>query len=136
MISVDIWNGPQSQTIQFGERSTFECVGDGVHIHWFVDGVDTMNMTEEEIREKGIRTFTPKSTYYYYFYSPLTSFLEIDGNCLNNSTEIHCVIFGCDSDNNYNKTSNRALLIVEGKNIYYDYFYYLECKVCMKTTYS
>ena len=61
-------------------------------------------MTAEEIEIRGISIFT-----FQY------SLLYITGNCLNNNTEVYCVILGhSPPPSGGNTTSSTALLTVQG----------------------
>ena len=46
---------PKSQSSVSGENVEFYCNGGGSHLYWFINGVNTENMTTEEITERGIQ---------------------------------------------------------------------------------
>ena len=68
------------------------------------------NVTDEELEARGIKNYT----YYYYYdyqrcHNIVYSILLVAGNCLNNKTEVYCVIWF----DSYN-TSSTANLIIKG----------------------
>ena len=103
----DIWSHPYSTNVSLNERATFYCAGDGNSLHWFIDGVDISNITNEEFEARGISYYT---LYYYRYCDSKYSYLSLAGNCLNNKTDVYCVIWG----NEYNSTSPVAELTVQG----------------------
>ena len=118
LVSIAIWINPSSQSVVVGENdATFLCYGDGSYLYWFVDGVNTENMTSGEIAERGISfggfyNYYPQDFYYCYLQH---SYLTMAGNCLNNNTQIYCVILGTEPPpDGGNTTSNTATLTVEG----------------------
>ena len=113
----DISNYPYSTNVSLGQQVIFYCHGDGSYLYWFIDGVNSENMTTEELKTRGISF----SGYYnhnppYYIGCDIQhSLLNMTGNCLNNNTEVYCVILG-GSPPPYgsNATSPTALLTVQG----------------------
>ena len=74
-------------------------------------------MSSEEITDRGI-SFSGYYNYfspYYYICFSQDSYLTMAGNCLNNNSQIHCVILGDEPPPlGGNTTSNTATLTVEG----------------------
>ena len=74
-------------------------------------------MTTEELETREISFSGYYNNYppYYYYCHIQHSLLYITGNCLNNNTEVYCVILG-DTPPPYggNRTSPTALLTVQG----------------------
>lgn len=103
----DIWNPPYSTNVSLNERATFYCEGDGNSLQWFINGVDVSTITHEEFEARGISYYT-LNNYRYCDYK--YSYLSLAGNCLNNKTDVYCVIWG----NEYNSTSPVAELTVQG----------------------
>ena len=103
----DIWRHPFSTTVSLNEKATFYCDGHGNSLHWFIDGVDISNITDEELEARGISYHT---SYEYWWCFDKYSYLSLAGNCLNNKTDVYCVIWG----NEYNSTSPVAELTVQG----------------------
>ena len=111
-----MWNYPYSTNVSLGQQTVFYCRGQGSYLYWFIDRINSENMTTEELETRGI-SFSG----YYNYYSPYDgcntqySFLYMAGNCLNNNTEVYCVILG-HSPPPYggNRTSPTALLTVQG----------------------
>ena len=71
-------------------------------------------MTSEEIAKRGMN-FSGYYNYnppYYYGCDTQYSYMTIAGNCLNNNSEIYCVIVGREPGGN--RTSNTANLTVHG----------------------
>ena len=96
MTCIDIWEYPQSTTISLGDQDTLYCEGIGSYLYWYIDGVNTENMTNETLHERGI-VFGG----YYNNHPPFIwicdwqhSYMIIPGNCLNNNTQIYCVVLG------------------------------------------
>ena len=113
----DIWIPPDSQIVSLGESATFFCYGDGSYLYWFINGVNTENITDQEITDRGL-SFSG----YYNHYPPYMygcdiqyAYMTMTGNCLNNNSEIYCVVLGSYppplSDN---ATSAIVTLTVEG----------------------
>ena len=50
----DIWDYPYSTTVSLGEQATLFCYSDGSYFYWFIDGVNSENMTTEELETRGI----------------------------------------------------------------------------------
>ena len=96
MTCVDIWIYPQSTNISLGDQDTLYCFGHGSYLYWYIDGVNTENMTNETLQDRGIEfggyyNHHPPS---YFDCDIQHSYMTIAGNCLNNNTEIYCVILG------------------------------------------
>ena len=90
----DIFDYPYSTTVSLGQQATFYCFGHGSYLYWFIDGVSSENMTTEELETRGI-SFSRCSNHFPPYYSGcdiLHSELHIASNCLNNNTEVYCVI--------------------------------------------
>ena len=52
---IDLIINPYSQPVTVGKDATFLCYGDGSYLYWFINGVNTENMTTEEMTERGIQ---------------------------------------------------------------------------------
>ena len=108
---IAIWIHPYSTTVSLNEEAVFDCDGYGDYFNWFIDGVDISNITDEELEARGIKNYT----YYYYdywrCYNEVFSLLLVSGNCLNNKTEVYCVIW---FDSYYKLTSSTANLTIKG----------------------
>ena len=107
---------PYSTNVSLGQQTVFYCFGDGSYVYWFIDGINSENITNEELETREI-SFSG----YYNHYSPYDrcstqySFLHMAGNCLNNNTEVYCVILGrSPPPSGGNRTSPAALLTVQG----------------------
>ena len=114
---IDLWDDLYSESVTVGEDATFSCYGYGTYLYWFINGVNTENMTTEEMTERGIQF-----SGYYNHYPPYAncdfqySYLTMAGNCINNNTEIYCVILGrYPPPDGGNTTSNTATLTVTGE---------------------
>ena len=115
--NADIWGHPYSTSVAVGDIAQFNCIGDGSYLYWYIDGINTEDMSSEEIADRGI-SFSGFYNYYppyqdcYFQYSYLT----MAGNCLNNNSQIHCVVLGYyPPPDGGNATSNTVTLTVEGK---------------------
>ena len=83
-------------------------------------------MTTEEMTERGIQF-----SGYYNYYPPYVygcyhqhSYLTMAGNCINNNTEIYCVILGSyPPPDGGNTTSDTATLTVTGEYECNKYYY-------------
>ena len=92
------------------------CDGDGSYLYWFIDGVNSEDISSEELATRGI-SFNG----YYNHHPPYNqscdiqySLLYITGNCLNNNTEIQCMVLGYAPP--YNDTLPARTLTVQGMN--------------------
>ena len=98
-----------------GENATFECKGYGSYFYWFINGVNNENITEKDKEVIGVHFSCDNNHENDYLYSGecnlYSSYMTLPGNCLNNNTEIYCVILGRDYSN---KTSAVATLTLEG----------------------
>ena len=117
----DIWSFSGPSTLSLGAVDSYRCYGRGSYLYWFIDGVNSEDISSEELATRGI-SFGG----YYNHYPPYNqsclfheSYLYITGNCLNNNTEIQCMILG--SAPPYNDTSPTQTLTVQGMNfcLYY-----------------
>ena len=116
--NVDIWDDPYSTSVAVGGSAQFNCDGEGSYLYWYINGINTEDMSSEEIADRGI-SFSG----YYNHYPPYFigcdfqhSYLTMAGNCLNNNSQIHCVVLGEEPPpDGVNATSNTATLTVEGK---------------------
>ena len=74
-----------------------------------------MNMTNDEKVERGLNFSGNYNQNYPYsgICDYLSSYLTMAGNCLNNNTEIYCVILGREYSQ---KTSGNVTLTVEGRH--------------------
>lgn len=114
--NADILVHPDSTSVTVGGNAQFNCFGIGSYLYWYIDGINTENVNSEEIADRGI-IFSG----YYNNYPPYQqvcdiqdSYLTIAGNCLNNNSQIHCVVLGSQQPVGGNSTSNTATLTVEG----------------------
>ena len=113
----DIWILPDSQIDILGESATFFCYGNGSYLYWFINGVNTENMTDQEIADRGLSFSGSYNHYPPYMYGCdiQYAYMTMTGNCLNNNSEIYCVVLGSYlpplSDN---ATSAIVTLTVEG----------------------
>ena len=110
-----LYNFYGSATVDVGSDATFLCYGDGSYLYWFVDGVNTENMTAEEIEERGL-SFSGYYNHYPPYYSGCDtqySYMTIGGYCLNNNSEIYCVILGTAVYGS--KSSSPVYFTVKGK---------------------
>ena len=89
----DFLDYPYSTTVSLGQQATFHCYGHGSYLYWFIDGVNSENMTTEELEIRGL-IFNG----YYNHYSPYYDGCDIQhlhlymtGNCLNNNTHTHII---------------------------------------------
>ena len=97
--------------------ATFYCNGCGSYLYWFINDVNTENMTSEEIEKRGMNFSGYYNNYppYYYGCDTQYSYMTIAGNCLNNNSGIYCVIVGREPPPyGGNRTSNTANLTVHG----------------------
>ncbi len=112
-----IWSYFDSQSVNAGEDATFTCDGLGSHLYWFINGVNTENMTTEEITERGIQIsgYYNSNPPYSGFCDSQHSVLTMAGNCINNNSVIYCVILGSyPPPDGGNTTSNTVTLTVTG----------------------
>ncbi len=111
--NVDIWSDLYSTSVAVGDSAQFNCFGIGSYLYWYIDGVNTEDMNSQEIADRGISFYG-----YYNHYPPYQgcniqdSYLTMGGNCLNNNSQIHCVVLGYYVGGN--SASNAATLTVEG----------------------
>ena len=111
-----IWSFYGPSTISLGAVGSYLCYGDGSYLYWFIDGVNSENISNEELATRGISFGGNYNHYppYYLFCDIQYSYLYITGNCLNNNTEIQCMILGYAPP--YNDTSPARTLTVQGMN--------------------
>ena len=112
----DIWSFYGPSTVSLGAVGLYICDGRGSYLYWFIDGVNSEDISSEEFATRGI-SFNG----YYNRYPPynqscyrMYSYLYITGNCLNNNTEIQCMLLG--SAPPYNDTRPARTLTVQGIN--------------------
>ena len=112
-VAPDIWSFYGSSTISLGAVGSYYCEGYGLYLYWFIDGVNFENISSEELATRGI-SFSGYYNHYppYQFCDIQYSLLYIAGNCLNNNTEIQCMILGYA----YNGTRPAGTLTVQGMN--------------------
>lgn len=126
----DITVSPESQTIiMSGESAQLTCSGYGSHLNWFIDGINTLNMTSQEISNRGLNfngTYNQHQLYGNYSCSLQFSVLELDSSCVNNNSQIYCVIFGDSSEGN--TTSNTSTITIQG--LLYKVHIYSETPQC------
>ena len=115
---IDLWDDLYSESVTVGEDATFYCSGRGSYLYWFINGVNTENMTTEEMTERGIQFSGDYNNFhpYFFFCHIQDSYLTMAGNCINNNTEIYCVILGSEPPpDGGNATSDTATLTVTGE---------------------
>ena len=115
---LDLYSFYGSVTVDVGSNATFICHGDGSYLYWFINGINTENMTSEEIEDRGMSFSGYYNNYppYYYYCDIQYSHMTIAGNCLNNNSEIYCVILGTyPPPDGGNTTSSVANLTVNGE---------------------
>uniref|UniRef100_A0A1X7UFX3 Fibronectin type-III domain-containing protein n=1 Tax=Amphimedon queenslandica TaxID=400682 RepID=A0A1X7UFX3_AMPQE len=105
-----VYTSPSSTTVSLNDNAIFRCDGDGDYLYWFIDGVNADDITSEDLTKRGISYYTDFNFWHCF---PKYSFLSIAGNCLNNNTEVYCVIVG----DFYNDTSSVANLTVQGEPV-------------------
>ena len=118
-----IWSFYGPSTINLGAVGSYRCYGNGSYFYWFINGVNSEDISSEELATRGI-SFDG----YYNHYPPYNqscllfvySHLYITGNCLNNNTEIQCMVLGS-ADPLNNDTRPAQTLTVQGMNfcLYY-----------------
>ena len=110
-----LYISPTSVNTGVGENVTFKCNGSGSYFYWFINGVNAENITEKDKEVIGVHFSGDDNHENDYPYSgkcnDYSSYMTLPGNCLNNNTEIYCVILGRDFGN---KTSAMATLTLEG----------------------
>lgn len=105
---LDLYTSPLSTTVSLNDNANFQCHGDGNRLYWFIDDVNVDDITSEDLTKRGISYYTDFNFWYCFL---KYSILSIAGNCLNNNTEVYCVIAG----DYYNDTSLVANLTVQGR---------------------
>ena len=109
------FSGPSN--VSLGAVGSYYCRGYGSYLYWLINGVNFENISSEELATRGISF----GGYYNYLFCliPKYSYLYITGNCLNNNTEIQCMVL--DSAPPYNDTSPAQTLTLQGMNfcLYY-----------------
>ena len=105
-----------SSTVSLGAVGSYICNGYGSYLYWFIDGVNFEDISSEELATRGISFGGSYNNYPPYNQSCvfMHSFLYIAGNCLNNNTEIQCMVLG--SAPPYNNTSPAQTLTLQGMN--------------------
>lgn len=110
---------PESATIAYGSYATFRCHGRGSYLYWFINGINTKDMSTDELNNRGISF----SGYYNYgsIYSgectTQNSNLTMASNCMNDNSEIYCVVFGHREPPFGGMTKTESVkLIVEGSS--------------------
>ena len=74
-------------------------------------------MTDKEITERGLSFsgFYNNPEYKYMYCNYQYSLMKMAGNCLNNNSEIYCVLLGSQAPpEGGNQTSSTSMLIIEG----------------------
>ena len=102
-------------TVSLGAVGSYLCNGDGSYLYWFINGMNSEKISSKKLATRGIsfggdyNRYPPYQDCYRIF-----SLLYITGNCLNNNTEIQCMILG--SMPPYNVTRPARTLTVQGMN--------------------
>ena len=111
-----IWSFYGPSTVSLGAVDSYRCYGYGSYLYWLIDGVNSEDISSEELATRGISFGGFYNDYPPYNQSCLIlySLLYITGNCLNNNTEIQCMILG--SMPPYNHTRPARTLTVQGIN--------------------
>ena len=114
VLDIDAFSGPSN--VSLGAVGSYRCSGYGLYFYWFINGVNSEDISSEELATRGISFGGSYNHYPPYNQSCLymSSYLYITGNCLNNNTEIQCMILG--SAPPYNDTSPARTLTVQGMN--------------------
>ncbi len=111
-----IYSDLYSTSVAVGGSAQFNCYGYGTYVYWYIDGINTEEMSCEEIADRGI-SFSGYYNHYppYQYCNSQDSYLTMAGNCLNNNSQIHCVVLGrYTPPSGGNTTSETAVLTVEG----------------------
>ena len=113
----DIWSFCGPSTLSLGAVGTYYCSGESSYFYWFIDGVNFEDISSEELATRGI-SFS--GDYNPSCFCLMSSYLYITGNCLNNDTEIQCMVLGS-ADPLNNDTRPAQTLTVQGMNfcLYY-----------------
>ena len=101
-------------TVSLGAVDSYLCGGDGSYLYWFIDGVNFEDISSEKLAKRGI-SFSGDYNYYPPYNQSclfMFSYLHITGYCLNNNTEIQCMLLGYMPP--YNDTSPAGTLTVQG----------------------
>ena len=116
--NIDLDEYPQSTTIGLGGQGSLYCSGNGSYLYWYIDGVNTKNMSSEALQGRGIEQYGDHGSPYDGSCDYLCSIMTITGNCLNNNTEVYCVILGSyPPPYGGNTTSPIAIIIVSSTYI-------------------
>ena len=105
---LDMTHSPNNTIISLGQSATFHCSGHGTYLYWYINGINSNNITEG-ISYSGNYNNNPP----YTSCASQDSYMTIVGDCGNNNTEIYCVIVGHTNDSNV--TSNTVYLVVQGE---------------------
>lgn len=115
-VAIDI--SPSPLSVSLGERVWFNCDGYGSYLYWFIDGVNVENMTNEELTTRGIHlngSFNEYPNDFQHGCEPHYSTLSMVGSCLNNNSEVHCVMLGrVPPPLGGRTTSSPAILTIQG----------------------
>ena len=112
----DIWSFYGPSTVSLGAVDSYLCYGDGSYLYWFINGMNFENISSEELTMRGI-SFSGSYNHYPPYNQSCDiqySYLYITGNCLNNNTEIQCMVLGYAPP--YNDTRPAKTLTVQGMN--------------------
>ena len=114
VLDIDAFSG--LSTVSLGAVRSYHCRGYGSYLYWFIDGVNFENISSEELATRGISFGGSYNHYPPYNQSCLymSSYLYITGNCLNNNTEIQCMVLGYAPP--YYDTRPARTLTVQGMN--------------------
>ena len=109
---ISIFYGPS--TVSLGAVGTYYCRGDGSYLYWFIDGMNSEKISSKKFATRGISFSGSYNHYPPYNQScyRMYSYLYITGNCLNNNTEIQCMVLGYAPP--YNGTRPAQTLTVQG----------------------
>ena len=110
LIVSDLSWDPYSINARFAQQVTLFHYGHGSYLYWFIDWINSENMTNEELQTRGIsfnRCYNHDPPYYDGC-DIQHSHLYMTGNYLNNNTKVYCVIL-CNTTP-YNITSSSAIL--------------------------
>ena len=105
---LDMTHSPNNTITSLGQSATLHCSGHGTYLYWYINGINSNNITEG-ISYSGNYNNNPP----YTNCASQDSYMTIVGDCGNNNTEIYCIIVGHANDSNV--TSNTVYLVVQGE---------------------
>ena len=118
----DISEYSSPSNVSLGAVGSYYCKGYGFCFYWFINGVNYEDISSEELTTRGISVSGDPNLLLLCTINQIHSYLYITGNCLNNNTEIQCMLMGSEPLNN--DTSPAETLTVQGMNSYLYYCIY------------